>query len=216
MKSNMHRRLLRLVATEVFLQLGFERATEQSLNIGADLISYYLEALVKRMAPLQDAEPYTIINMVVGDFYADGEYEKEEMLQFLEQQVLIRRQSKERVEGDPLQLHVLKAQPQEMSFRNALQNINTLAVGEKSRPKATEEVAIDSTMTAFIEKCNAETAARSVAEFNFDTTKILEEICEDAQSKDEGPFCSQFDISAIQEFALEDFSGRERYRVYKP
>lgn len=216
MKSNMYKKMLRLVATEVFLQLGFERATEQSLNIGTDLLSYYLEALVKRMVPFRGAGTRTIVDMLVSDFYRNRQYEKEELLQFLEQQALVRRQSKEKTEGDPLQLNVLKTLPQEVSFRNTFQNINMLAIEEKNRPKVTEEIIIDDFLAGFVEKCSAETVHRAVVDFSFDTSNILEEVYSGAQPKDEGPFCVQPDILAIQEFFLEDFSEKEKYKTFKP
>lgn len=222
MKSNMNKKLLRLVATEVFLQFGFERATEQSLNIGTDLLAHYIEALVKCTIPFQDCDWRSTAEALLDGFYGTERYQINELHQFVDQQYMIKKQIKEKMDGDAPSslLHALKILPQELSVKNTQRYTKNTTIEEKSSQKVHEEVEVDDFLNQFIEACGTEKGVRGAEEYQYDTTVILEEV---ADCFDKNRFLNlvdnasdtQVDVLALQEHFMEDFSGKERYRVFK-
>lgn len=231
MKSSIYKRMLRLVSAEVFLQLGFERASEQAINLSSDLLEFYIEALVKRMVPLQACDGGAVVGHLVHGCYRTEEYQKDELMQFLDQQNLIKKQLKERSEGESSLLHVLKVLPQEINFKSTHRNSRNLTIEERSSgpSKVAAEVFVDDCLNAFIGECSGEPSRRAVQEYAFEISRLLVEDTKGAAGDggtggagaDEAlkgvcvPACREGDILHEQELFLEDLSGSGRFEIFR-
>lgn len=220
MKSSIHKKMLRFAAAEAFLQLGFERTAEQALNIVADVVSYYLEAMVQRMHPFQDSSAKTITDLLVGSFYGSEQYQKEELFPFLDQQLQIRRQMREKAEDGILQ-HALKTLPHEAAHPSPLRMVNAISVEERARPKILDEMVLDEFLADFIEGCSQEDSRRAVTGYAYDmSVPIVSSTGAESGASDEAridalPAGRVDDVLEVQELFLEDFSGKEKYKVFR-
>lgn len=220
MKSNIHKKMLRFATAEVFLQLGFERTTEQALNIVADAVSYSLESMAQRVRPFQDCPTRASVDLLVDSFYDSEQYQKEELLQFLDQQLQIRRQLREKTEDGLLQ-HALKTLPYETAHTSTLRMASAMSVEERAQPKALEEMVLDDFLAGFIDRCAQESPCRAATDYNYDTSVPivnsagLDSSMTDVAGLDAIPVGRVDDILTAQELFLEDFSNKEKYKVFR-
>lgn len=221
MKSDIYRKLLRTVAVETFLQLGFERASEQSVNIAADLLAHYLTAQVLRILPYRRSSR-SAARILVADFYCLEEYQKDELFQFLDQQLQMRRQPKEKTEDGTLQ-HALNAIPQEArdAFRTtALRISGALQPDEKTSMKIVNEVPVDGFLVEFITQCNAQAAVPQTVLAEPDGEGILTNGCavvsDPPSPKPEALRC-EFPqmVQSPQELFCEDFASTEKFGILR-
>ncbi|KAI4291628.1 hypothetical protein PAPHI01_0902 [Pancytospora philotis] len=218
----MYQKLLRFAAAETFLQLGFEKTSEHALNIAADLLAHYIEAQTKRILPFQGGAAAAPVKMLVADFYRLEEYQKEELFQFLDQQMQIRRQTKEKAEDGMLQ-HALNAMPQEArdAFRtNAFKMAGAVHPEEKSRHKVVHEISVDGFLAEFIGKCSAKEPEQRAAPAPVDGTGILSDCYQivpaPAAPKEGATPRPPSVFKPAQTLFSEDYAGSEIYKISGP
>lgn len=214
MKSCLHKKLLKLVSAEVFLQVGFERGTEQALNLTTDLLAFYLETLVKRSSYLQSVTPRLIISHLIDMFYYNEEYQCEELYQFVEQQIQMKTIIKEYGDTESSLLHMLKILPEEINLKSAQRSSTNLTIEERNNPvKIVIEAPMEDFLCQFIEECSKETGNRVMTKHSFDISRVLEE-----QTKISGP---SIPIEMIpdalhdQEPISHNFTNREIFHTTK-
>jgi Histone-fold protein len=242
MKSNINRKILRLVSTEVLLQIGFEKTTEQSLNIITEVFAYYMESLIKKAAVLQGCDGRNLCKILIADTYRSEQYQLGELSQFLDQQNLIKRQLREKAEGEEDScslLHSLKVLPQGMSLKSTFKNTKSTTIEEKSNREIFIEIKLDDFLNQFIEESyKSENRRQLVKKIN--GSKILDKIVLDHKKEPEVRLDNKLedrkaartsevkeeigkkmrvnykeDIIMEQQYFVEDFSGIERYKTFK-
>ncbi|KAI5168690.1 hypothetical protein PAEPH01_0336 [Pancytospora epiphaga] len=221
MKSNFYKKLIRFAAAEVLMQLGFERTTEHALNIIADVATHYMESMILRIYPFQSSPTENVIDMLIRAFYGFEQYQKDELVSFLEQQLQVRRQMRDKPEDNVLQ-HALRSLPMESTRSHSLRMINTTAVEERARPRILEEMIMDGFLSEYIERCNQiETRPSVMKNYRYDTSvqivSSLDLKNEEGVRCDVGTFSTGRgeDALASQELFLEDFPSKEKYKVFK-
>ena len=224
MKSNINKRILRLASTEILIQLGFEKSTEQSLNIINEVFTYYMEALIKRMIPFEKANYDSIIKMLIDEFYGEEQFQISELSQFLELQNQIKKQLKEKSEfpEDTSLLHSLKVLPRGVNFKSTFKNTKNMAIEEKNSNEVFAEVVVDDFLNNFIEESSKENGKKIIQETISENSKNLEKIVLETKFGDrncghakELNIKPQEDIIKEQEFFIEDFGEIEKYKTFK-
>lgn len=232
MKTDVNKRLLKLVSTETLLQLGFERATEHALNIITDVFAFYLESLVRKAAVLQlpqgqstggEDEEHSICKYIIEDTYEEEQYQTKELMKFMEQQAGLKAQlaDKHDINCDESLFHALRLLPKGVTLRSVFKNTKTSTLEEKKSAEITEDILVDEFMEGFIQKCSCEGGARPVVTYSFDCLKIVDNPVGNAlvpfdrmTKKPNEWICGYRDqILAAQEFFIEDFYGTEKYQV---
>jgi len=217
MKTSVDRRLLKLVATETLLQLGFERATEHALNILTEVFSFHLESLIKRAALFQREGGEGICRYMIEDAYWDEQYQIRELMKFMEQQMS---QLGDRQGESPF--HALKLLPKGVTLRSVCRSTGTPTLEEKKSTEIVEdtvEVQIDRFMEDFIERCTTERGVRHVVGYSFDCSVMVESTScnglvpyECTNSRPRETLCGVRDpMLAEQELFTEDFV--EKYQI---
>lgn len=167
MKTSIYKKMLRLAAAEIFLQLGFERGSEGTINLCADILEYYTEALIKRIQPFQHVDSNIIINTLISNFYYTEQYQADELVQFIEQQNILRKQLKPVDEQNNNLLHLLRILPPETNFKPTNRHNRNLSIEEKNiegPSKIISEVAVDDFLNEFIDECNKERSKTTIIE----------------------------------------------------
>lgn len=175
MKSKIHKRLLSLAVVEILHQIGYERVTEQSLFLLTDLLAHYIESLCRAALPFQGSSSAAAIEYMVSTFYADEEYQQDELLRFAEQQSQLCALIKDQV-ASPSILHMTKVLPQEIAPRStAPKTVSSLNMEEKGSPVIpVAEATVDDFLLGFIEHCQSEPSARTVGEYSYDVSQLLD------------------------------------------
>ncbi|KAM0681329.1 hypothetical protein GINT2_000529 [Glugoides intestinalis] len=226
MKVDVNKKLLKLVCTEVLLQLGFERSVEQALNVLTEIFSFYLEFLIQKVVPLLGCEDSTLLcKFLIENTYEDEQYQIRELFKFMEHQISLKALlvDKHNVDCDESLFYSLKLLPKGVSFRSVFRNTKTTTLEEKKSINITEDIAVDEFMNKFVDSCSSENSKRVLGTYAFDCSKIFEDIngnglvpFERINLKPKDSICGYRDqYLAEQELFIEDFCGTERYEVPK-
>lgn len=221
MKTDVNKKLLKLVSTEILLQIGFEKSTEQSLNILTDIASFYLETLIKRVIPIYNKEDKRTSKYLIEQTYEEEQYQIKELSKFLEQQIAIKTQLEEKheIECEDSLFHSLKLLPKGITLKSVFKNTKALTLEEKKNREIVEDILVDEFMSDFIEKCSKEGGERKVEDYSLDCSKIIEKESgeglvpfERMNTKGkENIFGIKDGILAVQELFIEDFYGTETF-----
>lgn len=227
MKSDINKKIFRLLSTEVLLQVGFERSTEHAMNILAEILAFYLESLAKKVVPFSECSPEVANKFLVEDTYFSEQYQIRELHSFLEQQIFIKKQLKDKfdVECDESLLHSLRVLPKGVSLKSAFRNAKAMTLEEKKSMDVHQDVQLDEFMSEFVEKSGLEASRRVAGVYAFNCSKVIEGINEQgvrerkATIEDLGVapknriFGYHDSVLAEQELMIEDFNGTEKYKV---
>lgn len=223
MKSSLYPKIAKLSVAEILLQVGFENTSEQALNVLGDILLYHVEWMTKRILPFTESEDEIQIKRLLLDLFSNEEYQKDELYQFIEQQNLIRKQLKEKIDGECDQnlLSLLKILPKDVSLETSFKNAKNVALEEVSiHSSVYEEVNVDSFLNAFIENAMKTPVSRTISTniqpMPSPDVKVneiqnqLDTINKISQNEDlqETKNCDQLSL-------LEDFSIREVRKVFK-
>lgn len=182
MKSNLEKKILKLVVAEILIQIGFERTTDQAMNLCVDLLVFYLENTIKHSMIFGNCPAKHAIANLFFKFYYSEQYQKEELYQFAIQQAQIRRSVKEKIEDANNLLYMLKVLPPGIYFRNTHIKTNTLTIEEKNSPvKIIEKANLDEFLYNFINECNgspSDTSSNTKPEYWEDSTLNISNIIE--------------------------------------
>lgn len=227
MKSDVNKKIFRLLSTEVLLQVGFERSTEHAMNILAEIFVFYLESLTRKVHPFSACGPEVANKFLIEDTYFSEKCQVRELQSFLEQQVFMKKQLKDKldVECDESLLHSLRILPKGVSLKSAFRNTKTMTLEEKKSMEVHQEVQLDDFMSEFIEKSGLEGNRRAVEVYAFNCSKVVEGINEKGireckvtfEEASTAPkdcifgYCDS--VLAEQELMIEDFNGAEKYRI---
>lgn len=237
MKTDVNKKLLKLISAEVLMQIGFERSTEQSLGILTEVFSHFIERIIMNIRPIQNGreldgqeemeknETHAICRFLMEDTYRDEQYQIKECMKFLEQQILLKMQlaGKHNIECEESLLHSLKLLPKGVTLRSVSKNTRTATLEEKKSAEITEDVQIDEYMNEFIGRSASEASRRVVEGYSFDCSKIVDYIDGNGLVPFERIACVPRDqicdfrdfFLAEQELFTEDFSGTHKYRIYR-
>lgn len=226
MKTDVNKKLLRLISTEILLQLGFERSTEQALNVLTEIFSFYLESMIQKLIPVSSCEDSDkLCRFLIEDAYRESEYEAKELLKFIEQQISFKLMlvDKHNADCDESLLHALKLLPKGISMKSVFKNTKTATLEQKKSVDIIEDIVVDDFMNNFIHKSSLETSRRVVGSYSFDCSRIVEDIngnglvpFDRINGKQKSQICGYKDVYlAEQELFIEDFYGNERYAILK-
>lgn len=237
MKTDVNKKLLKLISAEVLLQTGFEKSTEQALNILTEAFSYFIERTIMNIRPIQNGrdldspdetlkdESHGICRFLLEDTYRDEQYQIKECLKFLEQQILLKMQlaGKHNIECEESLLHSLKLLPKGITLRSVCKNTRTATLEEKKSAEITEDIQVDEYMNEFINKSSSEASRRVVEGYSFDCSKIVDYVdgnglvpFERISSAPKDQICDFRDFFlAEQELFIEDFKNTMKYRVFR-
>lgn len=237
MKTDVNKKLLKLISTEVLLQAGFEKSTEQALNILTEMFSHFIERIIMNIRPIQNGreldkqeetlrnEAHGICKFLLEDIYRDEQYQIKECMKFLEQQILLKMQltGKHNIECEESLLHSLKLLPKGITLRSISKNTRTTTLEEKKSVEITEDIQIDEYMNEFIGKSSLEASRRVVEGYSFDCSKIVEHTSgnglvpfERVSCLPNNQICDFRDFFlAEQELFTEDFDNTFKYTIFK-
>lgn len=226
MKVDVNKKLLKLVCTEVLLQLGFERSVEQALNVLTEVFNFYFEFLIRKVVPLLGSDDNTVLcKFLIENTYDDEQYQIRELFKFMEQQISLKALliDKHNLECDESLFYSLKLLPKGVSLRSVFRNAKTTTLEEKKSINITEDITVDEFMNKFVESCSSESSRRVLGTYEFDCSTIVEDAngnglvpFERINLKHKDSICGYRDqYLAEQELFIEDFYGTERYEVPK-
>ncbi|KAL6121014.1 hypothetical protein NUSPORA_02143 [Nucleospora cyclopteri] len=196
MKVELNRKILRVAVVEILMQLGFEKCTEQSLNIVTEVFSYYLEALIKSIAfanahtiekseenKFESRKKDILLYKLLTDFYINSEYQYDELLCFASQQISIVDkiiENKSCTSDCENMLSLLKFLPRNQSLKRLYKNTKNAifeAKEEKEEKEEVGEVELDAFLKQFIDKCEMKFAGMTEIEpkeYVYDLGKALD------------------------------------------
>lgn len=229
MKPDSNKKIIQLLSVEILQQIGFEKSTEQALNIITDIFTYFFESLIEKCCPFAGCDPSVVIRFLVDDTYSTEQYQIKELLNFIDQQILIKNQLKEKydIDCDESILHSLRILPKGVSLKSAFKNTKTMTLEEKKSLEIYHEIHLDDFMVEFIEKSGDVPSKRTVESYSFDCSNILEKIntsesnsqkigFETSSLAPKGRIFGYFDdVLAEQELFIEDFNGIEKHRILR-
>lgn len=187
MKAELNKKILKIAAVEILLQLGFEKCTEEALNILVEVYSYYIERTIGNSKEIvgilggnESKEEFISKEEAKSSSFKDNKQNTKfvylflkmnkslnnELLQFVAQQNnimnLLKNSNTEVKSGNIFK--TLKFLPKEQTLR-ALHKTNNnsnktnllLDLEEKNESEEGGEVEIDAFFKAFVEKCEIKT-----------------------------------------------------------
>ncbi|ORD94874.1 Y551 [Enterospora canceri] len=176
MKTELNKKILRIAVVEILLQTGFEKCTEESLNVLSEVFSYYIEQVIAEILipqtevdespgpkKLKKEETFCPAKLLLTRFYHNSQYNYQEMLQFLNQQIGIVRMLRDtpktktnHTEPNNM-LSILKFLPKNQSLKNLSKAARRIEVEEKKESEEEDEAEmdtfLDNFLNDFIEKC---------------------------------------------------------------
>lgn len=183
MKSALYSRIIKLAIAEIMIQIGFENASEQSLNACTELFTFFMESMIGRLIPFKNVSSDTQLKRILADFISEEEYQFPELLQFIEQQAVAKRHIKEKTEseGETNLLSMLRILPKDVNLKSGFRNTKNLALEQKHAPAVYEEVPIDSYLNIFIEHCQSLAALKNTVETSEKIPNPIENVCENTE-----------------------------------
>lgn len=197
------------------------------MNVLAEILAFYMEMLVKRTLPFSACHPEIANKFLMEDAYFSEKYQAKELHSFLDQQIFIKKQLKDKfdLECDESLLHSLRILPKGVSLKSAFRSTKATTLEEKKGMEIHQEIETDEFMSEFLEKSSSEASRRVVGVYAFNCSKVIEEINEKGigeckitfQETDTSPkklifgYCDS--VLAEQELTMEDFNGIEKYKI---
>ncbi|KAF9763082.1 hypothetical protein NGRA_1522 [Nosema granulosis] len=211
MKSNMNMKIIKLAMAEIVMQCGFERISEQALNIMGDIFRHYLEQITLRMVKMSELHcDFDIISRaIINDFLVEDSYQEKELLSFLHTQL----QQKKYLGGDGKEdslLHSLKVIPKSVDLTNVCRTTSSFLVPNIKNGSSNISLEVDQSMNNFIEDCMSERSRREeVGEYKYKLLEIL--------SKDKNLLVAPTKTMSekVTISLLSDFDYKERRKVFK-
>ncbi|KAK6089845.1 hypothetical protein P3W45_001193 [Vairimorpha bombi] len=179
MKSNLNIKILKLCISEICIQVGFERISEQSLNILSDVLKHYISQISLKLNKavgsnvcFENSSRFCINNFLISDSFREREISS-----FLKSQIALRKYLGDQGTGKSL-LHSLKILPNDQIFTGITRN-NSNEIDPEPNLKTsfvTETIDKDEEFKKFLKHCNPESfRKRRIAESEFDFSNILGE-----------------------------------------
>ncbi|KAH9412305.1 histone-fold protein [Ordospora pajunii] len=180
MKSNMNLKILKLAVVEILAQSGFDRTTDQALNVLADVMRLYIEQLGQRMKQRHEKGVVAelMYGIIVDELYDESEYQIAEMLSFLRYQITIKNYLSDRynVGSEESILHVLRILPKNAQLRMLMRSGGSLSEINKVERDAHEEgLSIDEFTRGFIESSLKENSKGEDEEYKFQLVSFIGE-----------------------------------------
>lgn len=165
MKSNLNTKILKLSIAEICIQLGFDKITEQSMNLLCDVLRYYIIQLSLRLGKFEQTNFVDIIiKNIFNDFLIADSYQEKEVIVFLKAQNSVKKYFNENSNNKSF-LHMLKILPNNQKFFSTNQNNNEshknhfkqLNIEKNIKPYFFNEFRQkDETLINFVKKCKTE------------------------------------------------------------
>ncbi|EQB61326.1 transcription initiation factor brf1 subunit-like protein [Vairimorpha apis BRL 01] len=165
MKSNLNTKILKLSIAEICIQLGFDKITEQSMNLLSDVLRYYIIQIWLKLGRYEQTNFYDIIiKNIFNDMLIAESYQEKELNIFTKAQNSVKKYYNENSNNKSL-LHLLKILPNNQKFFNSNQNNNEthknnfkqLSIEKNTKPQFFNEFREkDDILINFVEKCKTE------------------------------------------------------------
>ncbi|EOB13756.1 hypothetical protein NBO_60g0012, partial [Nosema bombycis CQ1] len=122
MKSDLNIKILKLSIAEIVMQSGFERISEQALNILGDLFKFYSEQILEKIKKMNKDHSFSIKYLV--DESSLPSYQSNELMSFLNTQLSLKKSLGVKEEDESL-LHTLKVIPKSVDLNNVLRSTSS-------------------------------------------------------------------------------------------
>lgn len=164
MKSDLYKKILRLSIVEILLQLGFEKCSEESLNIFTEILEYYIEKITDIIYKFREhsttydidtLNEINIITLILDNAYANHQYNYNELLQFMSQQINMVSNITTDTNGKSM-LNLLKFLPKNQSLHRLYKVNKSKPIGDNNEIKESGvvgEVELDCFLKNFIKNC---------------------------------------------------------------
>lgn len=179
MKSNLNTKILKLSIAEICIQLGFDKITEQSMNLLSDVLRYYIIQIWLKLGRYEQTNFYDIIiKNIFNDMLIAESYQEKELNIFTKAQNSVKKYYNENSNNKSL-LHLLKILPNNQKFFNSNQNNNEthknnfkqLSIEKNTKPQFFNEFREkDDILINFVEKCKTEFQKKNKTEKMEETT----------------------------------------------
>jgi hypothetical protein len=178
MKSNINVKILRLAVVEILSQCGFERTTEQTLNVLVDVLNYYIEQLAIRMGGKQSRgiSPEHIYRAVIDEMYGKCTYQIPELLAFLKYQINLKNYLLEKYDigCEESLLHTIRVLPKNVQLRGVLRSSKAVGnVNEMQEESMHGSIKIDKFMEDFISSSLSEQSRREVGMYSHQVMDLV-------------------------------------------
>lgn len=158
MRQRVYFKIVKLAVTETLVQVGFERSSEDALNVMADIFCFHLESNFRRMKAMQylrfGAYKVPLSLFTYAKSIHIGSYAYGETMAFLACQsaLSLHLREKFKVDGDNL-LQMLKVLPPRRIKLEVFNKQHRVSLSQaKSDVTESKDIEIDDFMTAFLEK----------------------------------------------------------------
>lgn len=221
MKSNMNMRIIKLAMAEIVMQCGFERISEQALNIMSDVFRHYLEQMAKRMNLMGETHVCfeVVARAIINDFLVEDSYQNKELFNFLHTQLQQKKYLGEKIDDDSL-LHTLKVIPKSVDLTNVCRNTAGFSlVPNIKNGSSNVSLEVDPQMDDFINGCLSERSRRVVVGDN--KYKLLEILSGEDLGKGEMTkevhqgILKKRPLVNVPQSILTDYDYRERRKIFK-
>lgn len=185
MKKAINFKIAKLAVIEILLQVGFERASEDSLNILTDVFCHFLEQKFRRIKEIKEHRygihklplPFHVMCLGINTY----SYKFKEIISFLEYQIFLKDYIKEKykIEEDSL-LQCLRVLPQKLNFKTIKKDFFLVNQEVKIDHFEKEEIEIDKHILEFIDD-NLKKSKEENEEFSLETVEnvdFLDEIAD--------------------------------------
>lgn len=179
MKSNVNTKVLKLAVVEILAQCGFERTTEQALNVLTDIMRYYIEEVAGRIKRSQGMGVVAelVHGTLIVELYGESEYQIPELQSFLRYQLNIKNYLSDRynVGAEESILHILRVLPKNVHLRALMRSSRTVGDANEVEEEYVEEgVHFDEFTRGFVESSLSEQSRRVVGEYGFQFMELVD------------------------------------------
>jgi hypothetical protein len=179
MKSNIDTKILKLAVAEILSQCGFERTTEQTLNVLVDVLNYYIEQLTVRMKRKQGRgiSAENIHRTIIDEIYGNCTYQVFELLSFLRYQINLKNYLLEKYDAglEESLLHTIRILPKNVQLKGLTRSSKAVGnMSEVQEESAQSSIKIDRFMEDFISSSLSEQSRREVGEYSFQVMELAE------------------------------------------
>ncbi|KAI5151400.1 hypothetical protein ENBRE01_2116 [Enteropsectra breve] len=172
--SDFQKKLLKYTIVEIFLQAGFDRVAEQTLNILVDLMVRYISQAILQTKQLHTESPDAMLRQLFALNYSESEYENEEILNFLDQQSnSLLHLNVEVSETLPLTLNLL---PKSIKFKSFSSSIYGMNVEEKNNSSSIEALKTDNYLEEFVSACKKLDGGYNPCDYTHETNDFYDKV----------------------------------------
>ncbi|WUR03488.1 uncharacterized protein VNE69_05080 [Vairimorpha necatrix] len=178
MKSNLNFHILKLCVSEICLQIGFDRISEQSLNLISDVLKYYIIQISLKLNKSIGSEIFSepTTKFLIESFFSENSLQEKELISFLKAQNTLKKNLND-IGNNKSLLHCLRILPNDQNFTGiARNNLNDLDYKPKIKINyVNDKIEKDEEMKKFIKNCEIIFLKKKVEKIDINLNNVLEE-----------------------------------------